>query len=83
MSEVGQHGSLMGGVPALDIEGLVGLGVAKRLGFFEDYRIRETLALHAGENVVTRAVQDTVDAAEAIRDQTLAQRLDDGNAAGD
>src|SRR5262249_6327163 len=76
-----QHSELVGGVDAVDVEAGIGLGVARRLRLGEhDVEVAAGLA-HGGEDVVAGPVQDAVEAAHAVADQALAQRLDDGNAA--
>src|SRR3546814_4865870 len=40
------------------------------------------VAGHAGQDVVAGAVEDAVDAVDAVGGEALAQALDDGNAAG-
>ena len=73
----------MGGVPALHVQRLVGLRVSHALGLGEHALVRRILFLHLGEDVVTGAVQDPVDVRETVGDETLAQGLDDRDAAGD
>ena len=74
---------LGGGVITLDIGRGVGLGIAEPLGFGEALVKAHVLLLHPREDVIAGSVQDAVDAADRIAGQALAQRLDDGNAAGD
>ena len=44
---------------------------------------RKLLPLHPRQNVIAGAVQDAIDALDRIAGETLAQRLDDRDAAGD
>ena len=83
MREEGEDGGLVRGVPPLDVERFVGLGVTKGFGFGENRRVGQALAVHAREDVVTRAVEDAVNELEAICDETLTEGLDDRNTAGD
>ena len=80
--ETGEDRQLLRGVVTLDIEGRIGLGVAELLGLFESARERQILPLHAGQDVIAGAVENAVDPRQRIADETLAQRLDDGDAAG-
>ena len=66
----------------LDVEGRIGLGVAQMLRGFETIGEGQVILLHAGQDVVAGAVEDSVDAVDRIAGQRLAQRLDDRNAAG-
>ena len=70
-------------VPSVEVEPVVRLDVAERLGVSEDFLVRFSFRLHAGKNVVACAVDDAGDRFEAVRDESFPQRLDDGNAAGD
>src|SRR5207244_4393092 len=57
------------------------------LGVTEPFRLREhagvwrILLLHLREDIITGAVEDAVDPRKAIRNETLAQYLDDRDAA--
>ncbi len=73
----------MGGVEAADVEGRVGLGIAELLRFLQAHVEGQTLLLHAREDVVAGAVEDSVDAVDAAAAETLTQGLDDRNAARD
>jgi len=77
----GQHGELVGGVDAVDIEARIGLGVAGRLRLGQhDVEVAAGLA-HGRQDVVAGSVEDAVEPAHPIADQALAQRLDDRDAA--
>ena len=77
----GQHGELVGGVDAVDVEAGIGLGVARRLRLGQhDVEVAAGLA-HGRQDVVAGAVEDAVEPAHPVADQALAQRLDDRDAA--
>ena len=78
----GQDGELVGGVGAVHVGRRVGFRVAERLGLGQHVRELAPLLAHGGEDVVAGAVEDAGDPADAVGRQALAQRLDDGNAAG-
>ena len=72
----------MRGVPAIDIERGVGLRVTELLGLGEDRREIQTLTRHAREDVVARAVENSMDRLEAVSDESLAHRFDNRNSSG-
>ena len=79
----GRHeGGLVGRVHALDVKGGVGLGVAQPLRLFQDRIEAQAFAAHLREDEVGGAVDNAGNPFNAIGGQSLAQRLDDGNAAG-
>ena len=71
------------GVVPFDIEGWIGLCVPKPLRFAQAVVKRQTVLLHAREDVIAGAVEDTVDAREGVAVQSFAQRLDNRNATAD
>ena len=73
----------MGGVEAADVEGRIGFGVALGLRFLQHIGEGAMLLLHLRQDVIAGAVEDAVDAPHLVGGQRFAQRLDDGNAAGD
>src|SRR3954454_24358177 len=79
----GQDRELMRGVEAADIEARIGFGVTETLRLLQTFVEGEFLALHPRQDVIARAVQNSVDALDRIAGKTLAQRLDDRDAAGD
>ena len=81
--EAGDDGELVRRVDAVDVEARIGLGVAQRLRFGEHDVERPAGFAHVGQHVVAGAVQNPVDAREPVGRETLAQRLDDGDPAGD
>ena len=78
-----QDGQLMRGVDAIDVEARVGLGEAQFLGLGEHLGEVAAAVPHGAQNIVAGAVENAEDAPNAIGGETLAQRLDDRNAAGD
>jgi hypothetical protein len=60
-ADAGQDGQFVGGIPALNIVGGIGLSIAQFLSLLQ--RLAESRALlgHPGENVVGGAVDDGVD----------------------
>ncbi|MEY4403470.1 MAG: hypothetical protein RIR91_1505 [Verrucomicrobiota bacterium] len=83
VGEPGEDGGLVPGVDAIDVERRVGFGVAELLGFLERVGEREAVLAHAGEDMVTGAIEDADDELEAVGDEAFADGLDDGDAAGD
>ena len=79
----GENGEFVRGIEAANVEGWIGFGVAELLRLGETLLERQLLALHAREDVIAGAVEDAVNALDRIAGEALAQRLDDGNAAGD
>ena len=77
-----QQRELVRGVEAADVEGRVGLGIALGLRLRQHVGEGAVLLLHLGQDVVAGAVEDAVDAADLVAGERLAQRLDDGDAAG-
>ena len=73
---------LVRGVPSLDVERLLLLGVAKPLRLPEDARVRRVELLHLRQDVVAGPVQDPVDARKPVCDQPLAHRLYERDPAG-
>ncbi|MGC4011524.1 MAG: hypothetical protein QM805_22515 [Pseudomonas sp.] len=83
VGEEGEYDGLVEGVDAVEVERLVGLDVAELARVLEDRLVRQAVLLHAGEDVVGRAVDDAADELEAVGDEAFADGLDDGDAAGD
>ena len=81
--EAGEQRELVGRVEAADVEAGIGLGIAHLLGLLEHLGERAMILLHLRQDEVAGAVEDAVDAADLVGGQRLAQRLDDGDAAGD
>ncbi len=73
----------MGRVKAADIECRIGFGVAQILRFLQNIGEAPALIGHLGEDIIAGAVHDAEELGDAVADQALAQRFDDGNAAGD
>ena len=72
----------MRGIDAVDVEGRIGFGVAELLRFGEHLVEAAPGLAHGGQDVVAGAVQDAVDAGDAVAGKALAHRFDDRNAAG-
>ena len=77
--ERGQYRRLGRGIVALDVGRGVALGHAELLGLAQHIVVAGTLLLHAGEDVVRRAVHDSHDADDLLTRQGLTQRPDDGD----
>src|SRR5215467_2948080 len=82
-SQARQDRELLRGIVTLDVEGGIGLGVTELLRLLQAVRERQLLLLHARQDVVAGAVEDSVDARERIAGQTLAQRFHDRDGAAD
>jgi hypothetical protein len=67
----------VGRVEAADVEGGIGFGIAFVLRLFQHLGKGAVLLLHLGQDVVAGAVENTIDAADLIAGERLAQRLDD------
>ena len=80
--EGGQDGGLGGGVVPLDVGRGVALGQAELLRLAQHVVVAVALLLHAGEDVVGRAVHDPHHAEDLLARQRLAQRPDDRDGAG-
>ena len=78
----GQQCELVGGVGAVHVEGRIGLGVAQGLSLGQRGGQVQAARLHAREDVVAGAVEHARQRVDAVGRQALAQRLDDGHAAG-
>ena len=83
MREPSEDAGLVGRVPTVDVEGLVGLGVPEAFRIGEDARVRRVAIFHLREDVVTRTVQYAVDPRETICDQALAKSFDNRDTASD
>src|ERR1019366_7997765 len=76
-----QDADLVQRIVAVDVERGLGLGVALRLRVLEHRRKVRPLELHAGEDVIARAVDDAVKVGDTVADEAFAQGFDDRNAA--
>ena len=81
--EPSEDAGLVGGVPPVDVEGLVGLGVTEAFRIGKHASVRRVAILHLREDVVTRAVQYAVDSRKTICDQAFAKSFDNRDTAGD
>ena len=73
----------MRGVETVDIGRRIGFGITEFLRLGEDVREGAALLAHFRQDVIAGAVENAVDAVDAVRREAFAQRLDDRNAAGD
>ena len=80
--QCGQDRQLVRGIDAVDVERRIGFGVAQLLRIGEHLGELAAALAHLRQDVVAGAVEDAGDAADAVRGQPLAQRLDHRNAAG-
>jgi hypothetical protein len=78
----GQQREFVCGVVTMDVEGRVGLGVAQCLGLGQRRVERQALRAHGTQDEVAGAVDDAGQPLDVVAAQTLAQRLDDGDADG-
>ena len=78
----GEDRQLVRGIDAVDVERRIGFGVAQLLRIGEHFGELAAALAHLRQDVVAGAVEDAGDAADAVRGQPLAQRLDHRNAAG-
>ncbi len=82
-SEV-RNRELMRGVEAPNIEGRIRLGRSRVFCASLRHSSKDTLFLfHPGQDVIARSIKDAIDPLDGIPGKTLAQRLDNGNAASD
>ena len=81
-SNGGEDGELVGGVDTLHVEGGVGLGIPQALGLGEDLVEGGATIAHLGEDEIAGTVDDAGQPLDAVGGQTLADGLDDGDAAG-
>ena len=80
--ERGEDGRLGRGVVPIDVGRRVALGQPQLLRFAQSVVVAVALLLHAGEDVVGRAVHDAHDPDDLLAGQRFAQRPDDGDGAG-
>ena len=78
--ERGQDGELVGGVDAVDVGGRVGLGEPEPLRLTQHVVEAPSLPGHGGENVIARAVDDSVDRRGPVAGQSLRQGPQDRDA---
>ena len=81
--ERGEDADLVLRVMAVNVQVRRRLGVTVLLRVGEHAGKVRALGLHARQNVIAGAVDDAVNRGKLVRDKTLAQRFDDGNAAAD
>ena len=68
-------------VDSLNIECRIGFGIAQLLRFHQHVRELALLFRHLGENEIPGTVNDACQPIDLVRRQTLAQRLNNGDAA--
>ena len=83
VGEGGKKNGLVSGVPAVDVEGGIGLRIAERLGFAEGGGVVDAAQGHLLEDVVRGAVNDTGEGVDAIADEGILNNFYDGDAARD
>ena len=72
----------MSGVHAADVEGGIGLGIAKLLRLGEHVAEAAPRGFHGCQDIIAGSIENAIDARDAVGTQPLAQGLDDRNAAG-
>ena len=77
----GENRELVGGVDAVHVVGGVRLGVAQALGILQGIVERAAFRGHAGEDVVGGAVEDGLQADDAVGHQILPEGADERDAA--
>ena len=83
VGEGSKDDGFVGGVVAIDVESFICFGVAEAFGFGEGSGVVEVMGFHAGEDVVTGAVDDAVDGEDFIGGEAVLEGFDDGDGAGD
>ena len=83
VSKRGQNDRLVCGVPAVDIQRRIRLGVPGGLRFGERLGKAKTRLAHPGENVIAGPIDDAVNGPDMIGHERLADRFNDRHATGD
>ena len=78
-----QQAELVGRVDAIDVKAGVSLGIAGGLGLGEDGGEGQTLRLHSCQDIVAGAVEQAINAGDAVCRHAFAERLDDRDATRD
>ena len=76
----GQNEGLVGGVPAVDVQGGVFLRKSQFLGLHQGVLVVGPVFPHRGKNVVGSSVDDPHDGIDVVADQGILEALDDGDA---
>ena len=76
-----QDEGLVGGVPAVDVQGGIFFRKAQLLGLDQGVRVIGPVFPHGGEDVIGRSVDDADNGIDMVADQGILQALDDGDAA--
>ena len=77
----GEDGRLAGGIETVDVGGRVGLGIALGLSIGKNVGVVGALGVHARQDVVGGAVEDTGDGQDLVAHQVMLERADDGDTA--
>ena len=83
VGERGEKDGLVGGVPAIDVEGGIGFGVAESLSFLKGSGVVDAAQGHLLEDVVRGAVDDAGEGMDLVADERVLNGFDDGDATGD
>ena len=81
---VGQHRQderLVGGIPAIDVQGRVFFREAQLLGLGQGVRVIGPVFPHGGKNIVGRSVNNAYNGIDVVANQGILQALDNGDAA--
>ena len=81
--DAGEDRQLVRGIDAVDVEARVGLGKAQRLRLGQHLGEVAALGLHLGQDEIAGAVEDAIDAVDAVGGGAVAQALDHRHAARD
>ena len=73
----GKNGELVRRIEAADVKAWIRLGIAEPLSLAKADLERQVLALHAGEDVVAGAIENTGNPLDCVSGQALSQGLDD------
>ena len=77
----GENDRLVRGIPAIHIQRGIRLRVAEFLGLREDRSKIQPLIGHPAQNIIARAIEDSMDGLEAVSHKGLAHGFDDRNSA--
>lgn len=76
-----QDEGLVGGVPAVDVQGGIFFRKAQLLGLDQGVRVIGPVFPHGGENIVGRSVDNSHNGIDVVANQGILQALDNGDAA--
>ena len=83
VGERGEDANLVGRVVAVNVQGWFGFGITETLRVGQDIAKLGSLEFHPSQDVIARAIDDSVEAGDAISNEPFAQDLDNGYAARD